>query len=167
MEQSKRGSKSASIEANYNGDKSEIGRIVSNSFMWFKYDKVQSDEECADRLNMFFSTCCDEDNLPTVEKMALALGITRETLWRWENGEGVSPQRCNMIKKSKEILASIDAELVQKRKIPEITYIFRAKNYHKMHDKQEIVHTPNNPLGDITDEATLRQRYLSAVPDVD
>ena len=65
-----------------------------------------------------------------------------------------------MVKKAKEILAGIDAKLVSEGRIPQVTYIFRAKNYFGMRDQQEVVLTPNNPLGDTTDTETLKNKYL-------
>ena len=49
-----------------------------------------------------------------------------------------------MIKKAKQILAAIDAELVSSGKIPQVVYIFRAKNFHGMTDQQEITVTAQN-----------------------
>ena len=50
-----------------------------------------------------------------------------------------------MIKKAKQILASIDAELVASGKIPQVVYIFRAKNFYQMSDQQEItINAQNN-----------------------
>ena len=166
LTKNKRGSKSASIEDNYNGDKSEIGKFIRDSFRWFNCKKVESDDELAERLNEFFETCEKEHSFPTVEKMSLALGVDRKTLWRWENGEeGSTPARRHMIKKAKELLASIDADLVQKGKIPQITYIFRAKNYFDMHDKQEHVHSTPSPLDGLKSEEELRRIYQSAIPE--
>lgn len=67
-----------------------------------------------------------------------------------------------MIKKAKQILAGIDAKLVSQGKIPQITYIFRAKNFFGMTDKQEVVLTPNNPLGAETPPEELQKKYIEA-----
>ena len=142
----KRGSKSASVTANCTANKQEISEIIQNSYKWFNCERVKTDEECADRLNEFFTECLQTGEIPTVEKMCLALGTTRTTVWRWEQGD-LGSVRSNMIKKAKEILASMDAELVQKSKIPQITYIFRAKNFYGMSDRTEIEVAPRNPLG--------------------
>lgn len=139
---SKRGSKSASIEKTTTATKDEIKRILSNSLYWYKRDIVKTDEECAERLNEYFARLVETGEIPTVEKMCLALGTVRSTVWGWEHGE-LGATRSNMIKKAKEILASLDAELVSSGKIPQITYIFRAKNFFGMQDKQEYVLTPN------------------------
>lgn len=157
--QRKRGSKSAAIEANTSARPEEISRAISNAFQYFNRDIVQSDEECAERLNQYFSECTANSALPTVEHMSLALGTTRKTVWDWENGRGCSTARSYMIKKAKQILAAIDAELVSSGKIPQVVYIFRAKNFFGMSDQTEVVLTPNNPLGETIDAEEIIKKY--------
>lgn len=159
----KRGSKSASIEINNSAKREEISQIIHETYRFFNLPIVKSDEECAERLNWYFTLCNEEGQLPTVEDMCLALGTTRTTVWRWENGEQCSPTRSNMIKKAKEILAGIDAKLVSQGKIPQITYIFRAKNFFGLSDKQEIVVTPNQPLGSDSDPNELAKRIENSI----
>lgn len=159
----KRGSKSASIEATTTAKKEEIAETIQESFQFFNRTIVRSDEECAERLNDYFKLCVEYGQIPTVEDMCLALGTVRSTVWRWENGDGCSSARQNMIKKAKEILAGIDAKLVSKGKIPQITYIFRAKNFFGMKDTQDLVLTPNNPLGDQPTPEELQKRIEGSV----
>lgn len=159
----KRGSKSASIEATTTATSEEISEIIQNSYKWFNYPEVKTEDECAERLNLFFAECAKTGEIPTVEKMCLALGTYRKKVWDWENGVGVTSSWCNMIKKAKQILASMDAELVSRNKIPQVTYIFRAKNFYGMQDKQEVVLTPNNPLEAVTDPEERRKRIEAAV----
>lgn len=159
----KRGSKPASITENNSATPSEIQDMIGNALYWYKRDIVKSDEECAERLNEFFQHCQQNGEIPTVEKMCLALGTTRTTVYRWEQGE-LTATRSNIIKKAKEILAAIDAELVSHNKIPQVTYIFRAKNFFGMSDKTEVVLAPQNPLDNLnTDEA--RKRLTESMPD--
>ena len=160
----KRGSKSASIEKTTTATKDEIKQILRNSLYWYNRETVKTDEECAARLNEFFAHIAETGEIPTVEKMCLALGSTRSTVWDWEQGR-LTQARSDMIKKAKEILASLDAELVSRGKIPQITYIFRAKNFFHMTDKQEITVVPNNPLGSEADPATMAQKYQEALPE--
>lgn len=139
------GSKSASLEINNTATNEEISQIVKNAMYWYKREIVKTDEECADRLNEFFEHIMQTGEIPTVEKMCLALGTVRVTVWEWEQGKR-GPIRANMIKKAKEILAALDAELVSMGKIPQVTYIFRAKNFFGMKDQQEHIITPNTGL---------------------
>ena len=65
-----------------------------------------------------------------------------------------------MVKKAKQILASIDAELVSSGKIPQVVYIFRAKNFYQMSDQQEItINAQNNGDQDMSAE-DIAKRYL-------
>lgn len=159
----KRGSKSASIAATTTAKKEEISQVIQESFQYFNRPIVKSDEECAERLNDYFRQCNETGQIPTVEDMSLALGTVRETVWKWENGRGCSPTRSLMIKKAKEILAGIDAKLVSMGKIPQVTYIFRAKNFFGMKDQQDVIITPNNPLGDTVDQKQLEERIAETV----
>jgi len=124
-------------------------------------EPVKSDEEMCDRLNWFFKNCADTRQLATVEKMCLALGMPRETVYEIMNGikPGFTRETSNILKKAKDFIASIDAELAQEGRIQPVVYLFRAKNYYGMKDQQEMVLTPNNRLGDYQDESTIRQKY--------
>ena len=159
----KRGSKSASIEKTMSATATEVKDALTNILYWRKREIVHSDEECAERLDEFFDRVNQTGEIPTVEKLALALGTTRKTVWDWENGRGVSAARCDMIKTAKEILAALDAELVSKGKIPQVTYIFRAKNYFGMRDQAEVIVTPNNPLGAESNAEEAQKRLESSV----
>lgn len=136
-----------------------LGNILAVSRAFDEPPK--SDEEICERLNWFFDTCQQTNQLPTVEKMCLALSWDRTYVFEMESGRknGFSPATANIIKKAKNLIASLDAELAQEGKIQPVVYMFRAKNFYGMADKQEVVVTPNNPLGDSTDPATIAQKY--------
>ncbi len=158
------GSKAMNIEKAFTGEKSEIGQILNNSLYWFNYPIVKTDEECCERLNEFFKHCAENNEIPTIEKMCLALGTVRQTVWRWETGEAnVSQQRRDIIKKAKEIISSMDAELAAKGKIPVPTYIFRAKNYYGMRDDPQVVVQVDNSSEKVDVEA-IKRRYLTDSP---
>ena len=155
----KRGSQSASI-ANNTCEPGEIRKILSNTLYWYDREIVRSDEECAERLNEYFTRVIENNEIPTLEKMCLVWGTTRNTVWEWEQGS-LGTARSNMIKKAKDIAASLDAELVSKGKIPVISYIFRAKNFFGMKDNQEMTLVNGSPMGDEVSPDDIRKR-LSA-----
>ena len=131
-------------------------------------EPVKTDEEMAERLQWFFQNCADTQQLPTVEKMCLALGYPRETVFEFINGirKGFGPNTADILKKAKNLIASLDAELAQEGKIQPVVYLFRSKNFYGMKDQQEMVLTPNNRLGEYQDESTIRQKYAE-LPTVD
>ena len=120
----------------------------------------KTEEELCDRLNWFFQTCQETNQLPTVEKMCLALSMPRSTVFDWESGRtrGLGSATSDILKKAKNLIASLDAELAQEGKIQPVVYMFRAKNYYGMKDQQDVVVTPN-PAGNYQDPATIEAKY--------
>ena len=165
----KRGSKSASVKANLiNTTESDISRIVRESYQYFGRKPPKNDEECAQRLNDYFKQCNDEGQLPTIEDMALALGTTRTSLWEWENNRKCGSVRADMIKQAKQIVAGIDAKMAAEGKIPQVVYIFRAKNFYGMKDQQDVIVTPKtDPLGARRSGEELTQKYIDSVKGIE
>ena len=125
-----------------------MAKAVYNAHQFFKVglNPVKSEEELADRLNYFFDVCANTQQLPTVEKMCLCIGYTTQEVLNWTNGAPYKwvTEECRLIiKKAKNLIASMDAELAQEGKIQPVVYMFRAKNYYGMKDQQEVVVTPN------------------------
>ena len=148
------------------GKPADVRRIGLSLLRWYNMEKAVTDEDIRKRLHLYFVTCFENGEIPTVESMCLALGYPRQTVLRWEVGEeGSTPTRRVLIKKAKELLASFDAALVQEGKVNPVTYIFRAKNYFGMRDQQEHILTPNNPLGDVTNPDEMRKRLQEGTVD--
>ena len=154
------GAATASIEKNTTARPEEIAQAVKNAFQYFHREKVKTDEECAERIDAYFRDCYEQQMIPTVENLSLALGTVRQVVWEWENGLHCSKTRSDMIKKAKQILASIDAELVSSGKIPQVVYIFRAKNFYQMSDQQEITINAQNGQEQEMSAEDIAKRYI-------
>lgn len=143
----------------------DISRCIKNCMTFYGLPIVQDDEECRQRLEWFFDTCGRTGQLPTVEKMVMALGTIKQTVWNWEQGIGCSQVRMDMIKKAKGFIAGFESEMVTEGKINPVVYIFRAKNYFGMKDQQDVVIKPENPLGATVDQARLESTIVQELPD--
>lgn len=157
----------AGVEQNTSAKAEDVSRILSNCLKWYKMPKAKTEQELEDRIAQFFVTCFETGEIPTVEKMCLAIGYDRQTVWRWENGERTSElgsRAGDITKKGKEFLATFESEMVTEGKINPVVYIFRAKNFFGMKDVQDYILTPNNPLGSDSDPATMAQKYQNALP---
>lgn len=140
----------------------EISQIIRNNLYWTKYKPVKPDaQEIADRLQLYFDRVAETGEIPTVEKMCLALGHPKQTIFDWENGYH-GREISDLIKMGKSIMAGLDAELVQQNKIPAITYIFRSKNYYGLRDEQKIVLEPKKQMDDV-DATDIAKRLPTAV----
>lgn len=146
-----------------------IAKTIANVLAISKaFDEpVKSDDELCERLNWFFRNCAETKQLATVEKMCLSLGMPRETVYEIINGirPGFTSETANILKKAKNFIASIDAELAQEGKIQPVVYMFRAKNYYGMKDQQDVVLTPNNQLNDYQDRKTIEAKYAELPED--
>ena len=139
----------------------DVKEALGSVLYWLKRgidSKPLTDNEVEDRVLEYVTTCYHTGQRMTVEKLALALGITRSTLYDWETGHTQSPRRSDIIKRAKESIAAYDADMVAKGKLNPVPYIFRAKNYYGMKDNQDITITPNNPITDVN-PADIVQKY--------
>ncbi len=120
---------------------------------------ISDAKQVEDRLVWYFNHCADDDMKPTVNGMCNSLGISRDTLNQWKNGDYRAASHTDMVKKAYKILEEMWENYMMNGKINPVSGIFLGKNMFGYQDKQDIVVTPNNPLGDSTDPATIAQKY--------
>lgn len=148
-----------------------IGKVANNILVFYEWgmNPVTNDEQLEQRLASFFVECARTNQIPTIEKMCLCTGWDHRTVRDWKEGNhgGFSSKTSVTLKKAWNFLSSFDAEMLLEGKVNPVAYIFRAKNYYGMVDKQEHVLTPNNPLGDVEDPATIAAKYKQLPDDQD
>ena len=146
-----------------------MAKCIENNLVFFNVglQPVKSDDELCERLNWFFAQCAETQQLPNVEKMANCLGYHHNTLKDWESGvsSGFSTATAGIMRKAKQILASIDAELAQEGKTQPVVYMFRSKNFYGMKDQQDLVVTPNNGGIDSVDASVIEAKYAELPED--
>lgn len=122
-------------------------------------------QQVADRIDLYHQFCFDNDIKPDMSGMALALGVSRKTLWAWENGvESNKPQAVrNTLKKGRQINEILLSQMMQNGKINPVTGIFLLKNNHEFRDQQDVVITPNNPMEQL-DAESARKRLMESMP---
>lgn len=136
--------------------------IITDCASQIKQPMVKTDEECLQRLSDFFAHYAESGGLPTVEKMCLWLGAPKSTVFDWQQGKK-GEKRAAIIKRAKNILAAIDADLAMRGLIRDAVYIFRAKNYYGMKDQQDVVVQAKNLLGPDVDRAEIERRLSENV----
>ena len=101
---------------------------------------------------------------PSVAGLALAMDIDRRYLWEIREGrKGKNPAVADTLKKAMKILDLQMVDYMQNGKINPVSGIFLMKNNFGYADKQEVVLTPNSPLGDTKDTKELEERYIDSV----
>ncbi len=117
-------------------------------------------EEMERRFERYLRLCAEWDMKIGNQAAYAAIGIDKGTAWDWENRNLGNPARSVFIKKVRQFCAMYREGLMEDGKVNPVTGIFWQKNYDGMRDQQEVVLTPNNPLGDVRDAESLKQKYL-------
>ena len=127
---------------------------------------MKKPENVLERVTLYFQTCADDDMKPSVAGLALAFGIDRRTLWKWINGiqsDFVASESRDALKKAYIILNAQMENYMQNGKINPVAGIFLMKNNMGYQDKQEVVVTPNQQLGEQIPAEALEKKYLEDV----
>lgn len=141
-------------------------KFIQNSMRIFNLPKidVSNAEQVAERVQEYFNICAEDDVKPSVAGLALALDIDRGYLWQIRVGKTAkSPEVVDTIKRAMKLLDLQMTDYMQNGKINPVSGIFLMKNNFGYADKQEVVVTPNNPLGDGQDEKQLEEKYQDSV----
>lgn len=145
----------------------EISRMLRQAMTISHWPDIDTNkaEDVASRIDLYHTFCIDNDIKPDMVGMALAIGVDRTTLWKWENGvESNKPQAVrNVIKKGREINELMMSQMMQNGRINPVVGIFLLKNSHGYKDQQDVVITPNNPM-DQMDASQARQKLMDAIP---
>ena len=126
---------------------------------------ISDAKQVEERLAWYFNHCAEDDMKPTVNGMCNSLGISRDTLNQWKNGDCRAASHTDMVKKAYKILEEMWENYMMNGKINPVSGIFLGKNMFGYQDKQDIVVTPNNPLGDPADPSTIAQKYAELPAD--
>lgn len=140
------------------GDNARYAGYLLEFLSWGRVDK-QNIDELEERLARYVAYCAQHDIKIGNQVCYMALGINKDDVYNWEHQRHGTPEHRDFIKKVKFICAGNREFLMQDGKINPVTGIFWQKNYDGLKDQQEMVLTPNRPLGAEIDENDLRGRY--------
>lgn len=126
---------------------------------------TQDVAEMERRFMNYVQKCSEWDMKVGNQAAYMAIGITKEQAWEWENVVKGNPVRSDFVKKVRQFCGVFREGLMQDGKVNPVTGIFWQKNYDGMKDQTEMVLTPNNPLGEQKDMKALEQKYLESAYD--
>lgn len=120
---------------------------------------ISDAKQVEDRIAWYFNHCVEDDIKPTIGGLCNSLGITRQALNEWKNGNKRKETHVDIIKKAYEIMDELWEHYMMNGKINPVTGIYLGKVLYGHIEEQHIVVTPNNPLGDSSDYATIEEKY--------
>ena len=144
------------------GDNAKYAGVLATILKWGPVDK--SDVNALEkRFWDFVNYCMEHDVKVTNQVTYLAMGISKDDVYHWENGLTRSSEHGELIKKVKSFCAAYREMLGADGRLNPVTLVWWQKNYDGLVDKSEVVLTPNNPLGTITDQKQLEERIAGSV----
>ena len=140
-------------------------KYINHSLRLADLGKVDMSDNAAvsKRVRQYFEICSEDDMKPSVAGLAVALDVDKGYLWEIRTGrKGKSPEVANTLKRAVTLLDLQMVDYMQNGKINPVSGIFLMKNNFGYTDKQEVVVTPNQPLGDDKDTAAIEQEYIES-----
>lgn len=117
------------------------------------------------RINDYLEYCIQNDNIPSIPGMAVWLGVCPDTVHDWKNGRLRKSTHQELIRKYATIIEQVTLEGSLNNSLNVGGAIFALKNGFGYKDTQDIVITPNNPLGDVQDPDVIAAKYAELPPD--
>lgn len=122
-------------------------------------DPVQVEQ----RINEYFDYCEKNDRKPSMIGMSNWIGVDISTFDNWQRGTYRETTHLPIVKKATGVLKEMWADYMQNGKINPVSGIFLGKVQFGYRDQQEVIITPNNPLGDTAAQKALEDKYLDIV----
>ena len=158
----------------YGGFTPEKGAVISEIVSGTLADLAQSISRPActydnlpliqERTAEYLQACIDHQSVPLIEGWAVALGVSRKTLYQWFDNTK-SREVFDFLERVRTMVFAANAQAAYKGAINAVAWIFYGKNSLGMTDKTELQVSaqPINPLGEETPPEELRQKYLDAI----
>ena len=115
-------------------------------------------KQVQERVNWYFNYCMENDMKPTASGLASAIGVSRNALWKWKQGID-RPKNYPIVEAAYNRLEELWEMYMMNGKINPASGIFLGKNQFDYKDVQDVVVTPNNPLGEAKSAEEIAQQY--------
>lgn len=111
-----------------------------------------------ERLNYYFQYCTENGIKPSVEAMALALGVSRQSLWEWE--QDTQSKAGQLVARAKELINSLLTTWTMNGKINAVYTIWLQKNNSGYSDTKTLEIKPCTEREHISLEQQIEESGL-------
>lgn len=136
----------------------EMGKQITEQLSLAKLPAIdyRDPEQLEKRITEYFQWCADHDTRPHLEELALAVGVTRQCLWKWRKQGG---KRGELIDRAVQLLASLHESWGLSGKLNPATFCFIMKNHYAYSDTYsvEAVSATDTPQPEMTTEEIRKQ----------
>lgn len=153
---------------NANGVPISTVSIIRNNTKLLMLGKtnMQDYEAVLARVEQVLNICAEDDMKPTLEKIQLGFGITRECWNQYIRGQIPAPERVvDLLKQLTDFNKTALVDFGMAGKVNPVTMIFLLKNNYGYSDRQEHVVVAANPLGDGLSAEEVKEKYADLIVD--
>lgn len=125
----------------------------------------KNEEEMNQRFNDYLMLCMEYQVQPSNMACYLALGVSKQLMFKWENHEVGTTFQWDFAQKVKQTISTFREIAANEGKINTVWAIFMGKNYDGLKDQQDVVVTPN-VIGQTDDATTLAEKYRDNLPEI-
>lgn len=113
--------------------------LVKRTFAkWRRYEKPRSLAHLHKRLDLYFEACAELQILPSIESLALILGVNRVTVFRWKNGQGCSEEWSAAIQAAYQVILAAVEDAGDSKQIPPLLAIWKGKQLQGAKDTASL-----------------------------
>lgn len=151
------------------GDPESNSLYAKMALEFLSWGKVNKDnvDEIEERFYRYLQWCDMHGIKISNQSAYLAMGITKDDVYQWENRITRTQAHCDLIKKVKQICSITRENMMADGKLNPVVGIFWQKNYDGFKDQQEVVLAPKNNGVEDVDEQELIQKYKKSLPSAD
>lgn len=135
---------------------------------WGRID-VEDETAISERLEKYFNLCKDNDMKPTVAGMAMALGVSRQSLYDWRIGKRRAKEsHSEVIEYWYGVLQALYEDYMMNGKMNPVAGIFLGKNHFGYTDQRDVVVTAQQKFDTPQLEASeIRSKYLESAGEIE
>ena len=125
---------------------------------------IADEKQVEQRIREYFDYCISNDMKPNIKGLGNWIGASQETVMNWRKGLYRSDTHFGLINRAISVLEDLWWQYGLDGKVNPANWIFIGKNAFQMKDVQDVVLTPNNPLGNEISPDAIAAKY-EALPD--
>lgn len=138
----------------------EIGQMVGIMDNMRKLSAVskREPEKVQERLDYYFQYCTDNGVKPSVEGMCLCLGVSRQSVWEWE--QDAQSRSGQLVARAKELINSLLTSWTMDGKVNPVYSIWLQKNNYGYTDNRTIEIKPQTEPHNVNIEQQIEEAGL-------
>ena len=140
--------------------RSKIAKIISDVGAW-KQPPFKTEEEMAERCELFENLVAAKGNLPTIEAFAMFLGTSYHTLRKWSKGDDCPEDRKKRVQEVITWACAIWTEAMTQNALGATPYIWYSKQWFDMREPDsKVMLDMVSPLKELPAASSLAEKYL-------